>query len=128
MELNEISESVIGAAIEVHKNLGPGLLESVYKKCLEYELNSNGLELKVEVEVSLPVQYKTLKLDGSFRVDLLINNKLVIELKAVDSIKPIHTAQLLSYLKMGDYPLGLLINFNVPLLRQGIKRIINKPL
>lgn len=124
MDINDLSSKAIGAAIEVHKHLGPGLLESVYQKCLAYELNDIGLE--VSEEVLLPIKYKNLSLEHAFRADIVINNQLVIELKAVDNINPVAVAQLLSYLKMGRYPLGLLINFNVLQLRQGIKRIINK--
>ena len=126
MELNKLSEIVIGAAIEVHKRLGPGLLESVYQQCLVYELKLKGLD--VLTEVKLPIQYKELRLSEGYRLDLLVNDRLVVELKAVDKLNSVFTAQLLSYLKMGGYPLGLLINFNVPVLKQGIKRIINKPL
>lgn len=124
MDINDLSSKAIGAAIEVHKHLGPGLLESVYQKCLAYELNDIGLD--VREEVLLPIKYKNLSLEHAFRADIVINNQLVIELKAVDNINPVAVAQLLSYLKMGRYPLGLLINFNVLQLRQGIKRIINK--
>ena len=124
MDINDLSSKVIGAAIEVHKHLGPGLLESVYQKCLAYELNDIGLE--VREEVLLPIKYKKLSLEHAFRADIVVNNQLVVELKAVDNINPVAVAQLLSYLKMGRYPLGLLINFNVLQLRQGIKRIINK--
>jgi len=126
MELNKLSEIVIGAVIEVHKRLGPGLLESVYQQCLVYELKLKGLD--VVTEVKLPIQYKGLSLSEGFRLDLLVSNELVVELKAVDKLSSIYTAQLLSYLKMGGFPLGLLINFNVPVLKQGIKRIINTPL
>ena len=124
MKLNDLSNKVIGAAIEVHKNIGPGLLESVYRRCLFYELNLSGLDVKQEV--SLPIKYKGLHLENSYRIDLLVENKLVVELKAIDKLNSVHLAQVLSYLKMGHYDLGLLINFNEKLLRFGVKRIINK--
>jgi len=124
VELNDLSHKVIGAAIEVHKNIGPGLLESVYRECLSYELNSYGLDVKKEV--CLLVEYKGLHLKSSYRMDLLVENQLVVELKAIDKFNPVHLAQVLSYLKMGHYDLGLLINFNVTQLKYGVKRIINK--
>jgi len=120
---SELTGMVIGAAIDVHKELGPGLLESVYRTCLAYELRKR--DLFVVEEFALPVIYKDLKLDDAFRVDLLIENKLVVELKAVERVFPVHSAQLISYLKMSDMPQGLLINFNVPVLKQGIKRFVN---
>ncbi|MCW8956366.1 MAG: GxxExxY protein [Gammaproteobacteria bacterium] len=124
MEINVLSAKVIGSAIEVHKHLGPGLLESVYQKCLEYELCDAGLT--VQREVLLPVRYKHLSFSDAYRIDLIIENRLIIELKSVESILPVHGAQLLSYLKLSGFELGLLINFNVPQLSKGIKRIINK--
>ncbi len=123
MDLNILSSKVIGAAIEVHKHIGPGLLESTYRKCLSHELGLYGLDVKQEL--LLPLTYKRLNLDDAYRIDLLIENRLVVELKAIDNLKPIHMAQILSYLKMGSYEIGLLINFNVPQLKLGIKRIIN---
>ena len=123
MEINELSGKVIQSAIEVHKHMGPGLLEAVYQQCLEYELIEHGLY--VEREISLPVRYKSLSFESVYRMDFLINRKLVVELKAVETVLPVHRAQLLSYLKMGQFPLGLLINFNVPKLVDGVKRIIN---
>ena len=122
-DINELSGKVIGAAIEVHKVLGPGLLESVYQKCLSYELNNLGLD--VQTEVVLPIRYKGLSFSDAYRMDMLIENCLIIELKAVEKIQPVHGAQLLSYLKLSEINLGLIINFNVARLVQGIKRIIN---
>ncbi len=120
---DQLTRKVIGAAIEVHKELGPGLLESVYRKCLVYELKA--LRMKVDEEVMLPVFYKGNKLGSSFRMDIVVENKLILELKTVEKILPVHKAQILSYLKMSNKPQGLLINFNVPILKQGIKRFVN---
>lgn len=121
--LNSITEKIIGAAIEIHRVLGPGLLESAYEECLCYELSRQDLPFTRQVE--LPVIYKEIKLDCGYRIDLLIENAIIVELKAVERILPIHEAQLLTYLKLLDCPLGLLINFNVPAVRYGIKRIVN---
>ncbi len=124
MELNELSSMIIRAAINVHKELGPGLLESVYQKCLVIELNLMGLE--VEAEVPLPVNYKGQKVDDQgFRIDVLVENRVVVELKSVEKIQRVHPKQLLTYLKLANKELGLLINFNVVLLKDGIKRIVN---
>jgi len=123
MDINELSGKVIGASIEVHRHLGPGLLESAYQQCLIFELEQQGL--KVATEVILPLIYKGQHLEHGYRIDLLVEDQLVVELKAVDNLMPINVAQILSYLKMGNYKLGLLINFNVPQLKQGVKRIIN---
>lgn len=117
-----MSNLIIGKAIEIHKELGPGLLESAYKECLYYELITAGL--KVEKEKPLPVIYKDIKLDQGYRIDLLIENKVVIELKTVDSFTDVHMAQVLTYLKFGHFKLGLLFNFNVTLLKNGIKRFV----
>jgi GxxExxY protein len=126
MDLNELSSMIIKAAINVHKELGPGLLESVYQKCLIIELKLMGLE--VEAEVPLPVYYRGQKVeDEGFRIDVLVENRIAVELKSVEKIKPVHPKQLLTYLKLANKKLGLLINFNVVLLRQGIKRIANAP-
>ncbi len=122
-ELNRISSKVIEAAINVHKELGPGLLESVYQTCLVLELKEMGLEVKSEVPV--PIIYKGKKLTQEFRLDLLVDEKVVVELKSVKNIEDVHKKQLLSYLLLAQKPLGLLINFNVSLLKQGIYRIIN---
>jgi GxxExxY protein len=120
---NEIATKVIGCAIEVHRQLGPGLLESAYQECLFYELKQAGF--KVEKEKKLPITYKEVTLDHGYRIDLLVENKVVIELKTVEVLNEVHTAQVLTYLKLGDYRLGLLLNFHVTVLKQGIKRIIN---
>ncbi|MFW2374464.1 MAG: GxxExxY protein [Gammaproteobacteria bacterium] len=123
MDINDLSSKVIGASIEVHRHLGPGLLESAYQQCLVFELEQQGL--KVATEVMLPLTYKGLNLEHGYRIDLLVEGQLVVELKAVDNLMTVNVAQILSYLKMGNYKLGLLINFNVPQLKQGVKRIIN---
>lgn len=123
MSENEISSKVIGAAIEVHRQLGPGLLESTYEICLTYELKQMGLEFKQQL--ALPVVYKEVKLNAGYRIDLLIENKVIVEIKSVDALADIHTAQLLTYLKLKDIKLGLLINFNEVLLKNGIRRILN---
>jgi len=120
---NKVTEKIIGAAIEVHKALGPGLLESAYQECLLFELKSLGLEVKKEV--SLPIIYKTIKLDHGYRIDLLVENEIVLELKTVESFTDVHSAQILTYMKLGKYPLGLLINFQTKLLKNGLKRFIN---
>jgi len=122
MSENEISKIILGKAIEVHKQLGPGLLESAYQECLYYELKKEGLA--VEKEKALPIVYKEIKLDHGYRIDLLIEKKVVIELKTVEFLTDVHTAQILTYMKLGNYKLGLLLNFNVKLLKEGIKRFI----
>ena len=111
-------------AFKVHTKLGPGLLESAYEICLFHELRKRGLQ--VSCQVSLPIEYDGIKLDAGYRLDMLVNESVIIELKSVDSLLPIHTAQLLSYLKLSGKKLGLLINFNVVHLRQGIKRVVNR--
>jgi len=126
MENNKITEKIIGAAIEVHRTLGPGLLESAYQECLLFELKSQNLN--VEKEKALPIVYKDIKLDHGYRIDLLIENKIVIELKTVEYLTDVHTAQVLTYLKLGNYPIGLLINFHTKLLKNGLKRFINSTL
>lgn len=118
--INEISKEVIGAAIEVHRALGPGLLESAYTECLCRELSLRGIAFLREVP--LPVEYKGVRLECAYRLDLLVDDTVVVEVKSVEGILPIHEAQLLTYLKLGGWKLGLLINFNVPLLKQGIRR------
>jgi GxxExxY protein len=123
MTENEISNIIIGCAIEVHRALGPGLLESAYEECLTYELRKAGLI--VEKQRPMPIVYKEVKLDHGYRMDLLVEGKVVIEIKTVEMFTDVHTAQLLTYLKLGDYRLGLLLNFNVSVLKNGIKRIIN---
>lgn len=120
---NELSKIILGCAIEVHKQLGPGLLESAYQECLFYELLKAGLD--VVKEKPMPIIYKDVKLDHGYRIDLLVNNKVVIEIKTVEQFTEVHTAQVLTYLKLGNYKLGLLINFYVTTLKNGIKRVIN---
>ena len=127
MELNEISSKIIGAAISVHKELGPGLLESVYNTCLYIELRNMGLEAKTEVP--LPVVYKGQKVsEEGFRLDLLVENRIVVELKSVEKIQPVLQKQLLTYLRLAKKPLGLLINFNGLSLKEGIYRVVNTDL
>jgi GxxExxY protein len=120
--INELSSSIIGAAIEVHRALGPGLLESAYEQCLARELALR--DIPFQQQISLPVHYKGTRLDCGYRLDFLVAGRIVLEVKAVDVLLPIHHAQLLSYLKLGGWKLGLLINFHVPLLREGIQRIV----
>ncbi len=126
MDINDLSYKIIGLAIEVHKELGPGLLESAYQECLYYEIKNAGLY--VEKEKALPIIYKDIKIDHGYRIDLLIENKLVLELKTVEKYTDVHFAQVLTYLKLGNYPLGLLINFDSKVLKTNIKRFINEPL
>ena len=123
MTNNKLTEQIIGCAIEVHRTLGPGLLESAYQECLLFELKSKGLSVKKEL--ALPIKYKDIKLDHGYRIDLLVENNVVIELKTVETFTDVHTAQILTYMKLGDYPLGLLLNFHTKLLKNGIKRFIN---
>ncbi len=123
MTENEISNKVLGICIEVHSALGPGLLESTYKECVYYKLVKEGL--KVEKEKPMPLVFEEVKLECGYRMDLLVENKLVIEIKSVEALNDVHLAQTLTYLKLGDYRLGLLINFNVSKLKYGIKRVIN---
>jgi GxxExxY protein len=120
--VNEITEKIIGAAIAVHKELGPGLLESAYEACLVYELAQSGL--KVESQKSLPVSYRGVQVDCGYRIDLLVEDQIILELKSVEKLEPIHEAQILSYLKLSGYKIGLLINFNVSLLKNGIRRFV----
>lgn len=122
-ERNRLTGIVLDASIEVHKNLGPGLLESIYESCLCDELSNRGL--RCERQVALPIHYKGKKLDETFKIDVLIEDEIVVELKAVEKILPIHEAQLLTYLRLAKTRLGLLINFNVPRLKDGFKRLIN---
>jgi GxxExxY protein len=122
-DLESLSYKIIGLAIEVHRQLGPGLLESAYQQCLYYEIKKAGL--KVEKELTLPILYKDIKLDHGYRIDLLIEDRLVIELKTVESFTSVHFAQILTYLRLGNYPLGLLINYNSKILKNNIKRFIN---
>ncbi|MCP4640284.1 MAG: GxxExxY protein [bacterium] len=122
MQFDPLSNRVIGCAIEVHRALGPGLLESAYEQCLAHELTLQGLPF--EIQKPLPVVYKGHQIDCGYRVDLLVDNALIIELKAVDAFAPIHTAQLLTYMKLASVPTGLLMNFNVTRLKDGIKRLV----
>ena len=119
--LNELSGKVIGLCIEIHRELGPGLLESAYEECLAYELAQAGL--RFERQRPLPVRYKEVQLDCGYRLDFVVENALIVELKAVTELHPIHEAQVLTYLKLDKKSLGLLINFNVPVLKQGVKRV-----
>ena len=122
-EMNRITEAVIQAAMEVHRALGPGLLESAYEACLAFELAQRGL--KVEQQKPLPVVYKEVRLDCGYRLDLLVEEKVIVEIKAIDQLLPVHYAQLLSYLKLSGCRVGLLINFNVKVLKNGIHRLVN---
>jgi GxxExxY protein len=121
--LNQITETVIGAAIQVHKALGPGLLESAYEACLAFELTDRGLS--IIQQKPLPVIYREVRIDCAYRMDIVVQDCVFIEVKSVDAIQPIHKAQLLSYLKLSGYPIGLLINFNVSVLKDGIVRLAN---
>lgn len=123
MEDNEITEKIIGCAIKVHKALGPGLLESAYQSCLYYELVKSGLS--VEKEKPLPLVYEEVKLDCDYRMDLVIEKRIVVEVKSMDALTDIHLAQVLTYLKLNNSRFGLLINFNVLKLKDGIKRVVN---
>jgi len=121
---NELTERIIGAAIEVHRHLGPGLLESAYEACMCYELSQMGLSFQRQVH--LPVEYKGVHLDCGYRMDLVVAGTVVVEIKTVAELLPIHSAQLLTYLKLFNKPIGLLINFDVPILKTGLKRIVNR--
>ncbi len=123
METNEITDKIIGCAIKVHKVLGPGLLESAYQACLYYELVKSGLQ--VEKEKALPLVYEEVKLDCGYRMDFLIEHRVVVEVKSVESLTDIHLAQVLTYLKLSENRFGLLINFNVVKLKDGVKRVVN---
>ncbi len=122
--LDEISHGIIGAAIEVHRHLGPGLLESAYQSCLAFELKQRGL--KVEEQKPLPVVYKQVKLDCGYRLDMVVEDEIIVEVKAIEKLLPIHEAQLLSYLRLTRKRVGLLMNFHVPALKSGLKRIVNE--
>jgi GxxExxY protein len=125
MEVNEITEKIIGAAIEVHRHLGPGLLESAYEECLCYELSQ--ARLRFARQVHLPIRYKGILLQAAHRMDLLVEDQVVVELKATEDMPPLYSAQMLTYLRSAGKRIGLLINFNVPVLKDGIRRIINDP-
>lgn len=123
MEIEDIAKQIVDAAFAVHVELGSGLLESTYEACLEFELNERGL--RVERQINLPVSYKGLSIDAGYRLDLLIEDSIIVELKSVEQLLPLHQAKLLTYLKLSKKPLGFLINFNVPLIKQGIRRLIH---
>lgn len=122
MDENKLSNIILGCAIEVHKQLGSGLLESAYQECLFYELKKAGLA--VQKEKALPIVYKEIRLDHGYRIDLLVENKVVIEIKTVEAFSDVHLAQVLTYLKLGNHKLGLLLNFHVTTLKNGIRRVI----
>ena len=122
MKFDLLSKRIIESAIEVHRTLGPGLLESTYEQCLAYELKQRGIDIKVQCP--LPVEYKTIKLDCAYRIDILVEDKLIIELKSVEALLPIHEAQILTYMKLAKINTGLLINFNVRKLKDGLKRYV----
>ncbi len=124
MEINELTHQIIGAAMRVHSALGPGLLESVYQKCLHYELVQ--LELQVRAEFPVPIVYKDVRIDVGYRVDFLVEDQVLLELKAVTTVHPVHEVLLLSCIRMSDLPAGLLINFHVLHLRDGIRRLVNQ--
>ncbi|TAG59343.1 MAG: GxxExxY protein [Cytophagales bacterium] len=123
MTENEISKVVFDSALKVHQNLGPGLLESAYEECLYYELCKTGL--KIEKQKPLPLVYEDVRLEVGYRIDIMIENKFIIEIKAVDALNDVHLAQILTYLKLSNCKLGLLINFNVTLIKNGIRRVVN---
>jgi GxxExxY protein len=123
MEINEITKNIIGAAIEVHRTLGPGLLESTYEACLFYELEQIGLY--VERQVELPIKYKNVSLETGYRIDLIVENEVIVELKSVKELLPVHMAQIITYLKIANKSKGLLMNFNEAKLIDGVKRISN---
>jgi GxxExxY protein len=122
MKINEVTEKIIGACIEVHRALGPGLMESAYEECLCRELSLQ--DISFQRQVPMPVTYKGVQLDCGYRLDLLVEQKVVVEIKTVDALAPIHEAQLLTYLKLGGWKAGLLINFHVPIIKNGIKRFV----
>jgi GxxExxY protein len=124
LDINKTTEAVIGAAIEVHRHLGPGLLESAYEECLCEELSLR--KIPFHRQIPLPVTYKSKKLDIGYRVDMLVNDEVVVELKTVESILPIHEAQTLTYMRLGGWTVGLILNFNVTILKNGIKRLVYK--
>lgn len=122
-QYNELTDKIIGACIEVHKTMGPGLLEKIYEKCLIRELELRGIYAKSQVEI--PLNYKGVELEKSYVIDILVENEIVLELKAIDIVLPVFEAQLISYLKLSGKKVGLLINFNVPLMKHGVKRFVN---
>ena len=122
MQFDELSSKVLGCAIEVHRELGPGLLESTYEQCLAYELNRS--KIPFQLQVGLPVEYKQTRLDCGYRIDLLVDGRLIVEVKSVEQLLKIHEAQILTYMRLSKVKVGLLINFNVPVLKKGIKRFL----
>jgi GxxExxY protein len=122
-DVNDLTRRIIGAGIDMHKEVGPGLLESTYQACFVMELQSAGLSFRTQV--ALPVIYKGVRLETGYRIDMLVEDQIVVEIKAIEAIAPVHRAQLLTYLKLGNSPVGLLLNFNVPVLKDGLVRIIN---
>lgn len=124
MDINQLSSKIIGAAIKVHKALGPGLLESAYEECLSHEITIQGFS--IERQKPLPIRYRGIKLDCGYRLDVVVENAIILELKACEKIEPIHKAQLLTYLKLSGLHLGLILNFNVPVMRDGTVRIVNE--
>ena len=125
MTENDIGTAIIGAAMKVHSVVGPGLLESAYEACIVYELEK--LRLRIRKQIAIPIRYEDLSIENGYRVDLLVEDRVVIELKAVESVLPVHRAQLLSYLRLGGFRLGYLLNFHVPHMRDGIVRLVNSP-
>ena len=123
MTEEEVGHAIIGAAIKVHSTLGPGLLESAYEVCLGYELEK--LRLRVHRQVVVPIRYEGLSIDNGYRIDLLVDDRIVVELKSIEQVLPVHRGQLLSYLRLGGFKLGYLLNFNVSLMRDGITRLVN---
>ncbi|MCF0054283.1 GxxExxY protein [Dyadobacter sp. CY356] len=123
MTENELSFKIIGIALELHRNVGPGLLESSYENALVYDLRQAGMEVKQQVPV--PFLYKEIKMEVGYRLDIIVENKIIIEVKSIETVAPVHYAQLLTYLKLSNMKLGLLINFNTKLLREGIHRVVN---
>ena len=121
--VEEVAKEIVDAALKIHRKLGPGLLESAYEACLEYELIKRGLI--VSRQLVQPIQYEETTIDAGYRIDLLVDNSVIIELKSVDQLAPIHTAQIITYLKLSGKSLGFLINFNVPILKQGLKRVVH---
>jgi GxxExxY protein len=124
LDENGIGDIVVAAGLRIHTKLGAGLLESAYEACLLYELGKRGL--RVQSQVAMPIRYEEVQLDVGFRLDLLVEERVVVEVKAIEKLLPVHMAQLLSYLKLGDFRLGYLLNFNVPHMRDGIKRVVNR--
>jgi len=124
VRINEVTKIILDKSIEIHRTLGPGLLESIYEKALIFELTS--ADLKVESQKSIDVQYKSITMEAGFRLDLLVEEKVIIELKSVEQLQKVHFAQLLTYLKLTNLEVGLLINFNVPLLKDGFHRLVNQ--